>query len=227
MANMNQFRVTSGQLRAARSLVDYSMEKMAAFAGISKDTLGPMERGTKNPHQETWDLILKAYDRLGIVFTPDQGVRIRTDIFTLIESKTPYLDLLEDVFTTMRGTKGEVLFFYVDNSLSPQTVIDIDLRMRADGIHFRSIIADDKPYCLFPLKEYRCVPRVHFRNNPIVIYADKVGIVMDSDISVEHQGTSVHLVRNSSYAEVMRHSFDLIWEAHKMPKTNLAEVTYD
>jgi transcriptional regulator with XRE-family HTH domain len=219
--------ISPAQLRAARSLVDRSIEEIANLAGISRVTLSSMERGRTNAHDDTIKALLAIYDKLGVVFTGNNGVRERDDLFRLIEGQTPYIDLLEDMYATMKGTQGEILFFYVDNSLSPQAVIDIDLRMRKDGIRFRSIIAEDNPYCLFPLKEYRCVPRAHFRNNPMVVYADKVAVMIDPDITTEHRGRSAYLVRNASYAEVMRHSFDLIWLNYKMPKTNLAKVTYD
>jgi hypothetical protein len=120
----------------------------------------------------------------------------------------------------MQGTGQEVLFLFVDNEKSPQAVIDSDLRMRRDGIRFRSIIDIEKPYCLYPLKEYRGIPHEHFHNSTIVLYGDYVAFVIDTN-------RAVHITKNVSTANAMKHLFELLWKIGKMPTETTAKVTYD
>jgi transcriptional regulator with XRE-family HTH domain len=212
---------------AARGLVDCSIEDLAATAGISRDALSKIERGHSRPQRATIETLVSALLQMGVIFTEDNGVRLRNDMFRVIEGDDAYLRLLEDVFITLRGTGAEILFLYIDNEKSPQAVIDSDLRMRHDGLRFRSLIDEDKPYCLYPLKEYRCIPHEHFHNNPIVIYGDKVGVFINASSLADPGRRACHLTHNASYANAMRRIFEALWVTHKMPKKTLAEVTYD
>jgi transcriptional regulator with XRE-family HTH domain len=219
--------ISPAQIRAARGLVDWSIEDLAANAGISREALSKIERGHSRPQRGTIDLLASAFIQRGVVFTEDDGVRLRNDMFRVIEGDDAYLRLLDDVFVTLRGTGSEILFFYIDNAKSPQAVIDSDLRLRHDGIRFRSLIDEDKPYCLYPLKEYRCVPHMHFHNNPIVVYGDKVGVFIDASSAVGPARVACHLTHHASYANAMRRIFEALWSVYKMPRKNLAEVTYE
>src|SRR5262249_19146405 len=89
---------------------------------------------------------------------PNGGVCHRDNSLRIITESEPYLKVLEDVFTTLKDTGGEVFFAFVRNELSSPAVIESDLRLRRLGIRFRSLIEEGDTYCLYPLKEYRCVP---------------------------------------------------------------------
>jgi transcriptional regulator with XRE-family HTH domain len=211
---------TPPQLRAARALLDWSVEDLATAVDMTREALYKIERGTVQPQRATVEALLRAFDEYGVVFTDGDGVRLRRDVFRVIEGPDPYLSLLEDVFMTLRGTGGEVLFFYVDNAKSPQAVIDSDLRMRHDGIRFRSLIDEEKPYCLYPLREYRCIPHEDFHNNTMVVYGNKVGVMIGGN-------AACHLIRDQSYADTMTRIFERLWKTHKMPRETTAPVTYD
>jgi transcriptional regulator with XRE-family HTH domain len=218
MVDMQSF--SPPQIRAARAILDWSLEDLAVASGLTRGGLNNLERGTSRPHQATTDKLLEVFGREGIIFTDGDGVRRERDGFRVLEGPDPYLELLDDAFRTLQRGGGEILYFYVDNEKSPQTVIDSDLRMRHAGITSRFLIDETKPYCLFPLKEYRCVPHEDFHNNTIVVYSDKVGVMIDGN-------ASCHLVKNASYASTMRAIFDRLWKTHKMPAETIAPVTYE
>jgi hypothetical protein len=135
--------------------------------------------------------------------------------------------LLDDAFLTLKDSNGEILFFYVDNELSSEEVINNAIRMRRNGIRFRALINENKPYCLFPLKEYRTIPEVLFHNNPILVYADKVGFVIDSPTPTETDNSSCYIVRNASYANAMRLIFEALWQGHKTPAQSTAPASHE
>jgi transcriptional regulator with XRE-family HTH domain len=207
------------QIRAARALLDWSQGELALASNLSQQTIKMLENRHQTPRVETMGAIRTALEEAGIEFIPNCGVRLKRDIFRVLEGPDSYLHLLEDVFMTLKGSGEEVLFFYVDNEKLSQPIIDTDLRMRKNGIHFRFLIDEDKPYCLFPLEEYRCIPHRDFHNNTIVIYADKVGVMIDGHMMC-------HLTRNLSYANTMRRIFERLWKTHPAPKRTLCKETY-
>ncbi len=211
--------ISARQIRAARAMVNWTLEDLAAATSLTREGLTKIERGLSQPHRASLEAITQAFDQAGIAFTDGDGVRLRDDAFRLIEGPDPYLALLDDVYMTLKGS-GEALFFYVDNEKSSQVVIDSDLRLRHAGISFRALIDEDKPYCLYPLREYRCIPHADFHNNTIVVYADKVGVMIDGNACCQ-------LIRNISYANTMRSIFERLWKTHQMPSATTAPVTHD
>ena len=72
---------TSGQVRAARALLDWSQDRLVLASGVSKRTLARLELGDGNPHRETLAAIRSALEAAGVEFIPENGggpgVRLR------------------------------------------------------------------------------------------------------------------------------------------------------
>jgi transcriptional regulator with XRE-family HTH domain len=218
--------ITAEQIRAARAMLNWNLGQLAKQSGISKNTLQGIEQEISHGRVSSFEAIKAAFEAAGIEFIGTSGVRKRQDVLRILSAPNAYLQLLDDAYATLRGTGGELLFMYVDNSKSSHAVIESDLRMRHDGIKFRSLISEANPYCLYPLVEYRCIPPHAFENNSILIYADKVGIMI-ADPSGDPTAKTCHLTRSASNAQTMRCIFERLWETHKMPTENIAEKTYD
>lgn len=210
--------ITSYQLRAARALLDWTMPDLAARSGVTPDTLRRFENlHTKNLHAETEAALRAALDPL-IEFIGDRGVALRDDTLRIINTGDPYLQLLDDAFHTLKDG-GEILFAFIRNQLSSPDVIASDLRLRAARIKFRTLIEEGDTYCLYPLREYRCVPSRFFQNNTQIIYGDKVGSMVGGN-------KTAIIIRNAEFAATQRGVFELIWGSHKMPATTTAGTTY-
>ena len=154
------------------------------------------------------------------VFTEDEGVRRKNDIFRVFEGKDSYLRILEDVFFTLKDTKGEVLFAYVRNELSTPEAIESDLRLRELGIRFRSLIEEGDTYCLYPRREYRTITKRHFKNNVQVIYGNKYAGMMSND-------NRAFIIHDPGLTEMQRNTFEILWDIGRMPKTTTAPKTYE
>jgi transcriptional regulator with XRE-family HTH domain len=73
--------ITSGQIRAARSLIKWTGKELAEASGVAFSTLMRLESGEGVPaaQAKTLDAIEKAFEKVGIEFigSPDEGAGVR------------------------------------------------------------------------------------------------------------------------------------------------------
>ncbi len=73
--------ITSGQIRAARSLLKWTGKDLAASSGVAFSTLMRLETGEGVPaaQAKTLDSIQKAFEKAGIEFigSPEDGAGVR------------------------------------------------------------------------------------------------------------------------------------------------------
>ncbi|PJB71026.1 MAG: hypothetical protein CO093_06190 [Alphaproteobacteria bacterium CG_4_9_14_3_um_filter_47_13] len=223
--------ISREQIKAARAMLDWSQKTLTERCGtVSEATIKLIETGKINSTPETLGAIQKTLEDAGIEFLPQQGLRFRDDLLTVIEKDTKgdnaYLKLLDDIFYTMKGTYGEVLNSFIDNSLSSQQVIDREMMLRKEGIVFRNLVRHDDTYLLYPLDEYRFLPKGLYLNNPITVYGEKVAFNVQNSL---HKNTddAIIIIKNSYIAEIKRREFEIIWKYCEQPTTTTAGVTYD
>lgn len=69
------------QCRAARGLLNWTQERLAAVAGVSRSTIKDFERHRHALHQSTEDLLVRAFDKGGAQLLHDDrggpGVRLK------------------------------------------------------------------------------------------------------------------------------------------------------
>ena len=212
---------TSGrQLTAARGLAGLTIEKLSELSGMSREAILKIENGAVTPRAGSKADITKALLREGVEFTENEGVRRRTDILRVIEGEDFYLKVLEDVFFTLKDTKGEVLFSFVRNELSPPEVIKSDLRLRDLGIRFRHLIEEGDTYCLYPLREYRTIPSRFFHNNTQIIYGQKYASMID-------ENKKAFIINDFAFTETQRKTFEIFWSTGHMPDKTRVLETYE
>ncbi len=214
--------ISRQQLRAARGFLGLDRQAIADRSGISVGTLKNIETGRTQPHASNITILENLFRDEGIEFLPNGGLCPRDNTLRIIDEGDPYLQLLDDVFATLKDTaRGEVLFCFVRNDLSSPDVIASDLRLRQVGIRFRSLIEEGDTYCLYPLREYRWVPRRYFQNNTQVIYGDKVGSMIGGN-------QKAVIINNPDYAETQRGIFNALWESSKgRPTKSIAPETHE
>jgi transcriptional regulator with XRE-family HTH domain len=73
--------ITSGQIRAARSLIKWTGKDLAEASGVAFSTLMRLETGEGVPaaQAKTLNAIQKAFEKAGVEFigTPEQGAGVR------------------------------------------------------------------------------------------------------------------------------------------------------
>jgi transcriptional regulator with XRE-family HTH domain len=74
--------LTPAQLRAGRSLVDWSREDLAKHSGVAHNTIKEFERGKSDPKQSTLLKWMRTLEQVGVEFTDETdasgfGVRFK------------------------------------------------------------------------------------------------------------------------------------------------------
>lgn len=206
--------ISSQQIRAARGFLDWSRAELATRAKVNAGTIKNIEDGAVQPHAETMDAIERVFRANNVDFLANGGICPHDETLRVIEEGDPYLQALDDVFATVKDQRRpEVLFCFVRNQLSDQAVIESDLRLRRIGARFRSLIEEGDTFCLYPIREYRWVPRRFFQNNTQVIYATKVASMIGGN-------RKALVVNNAEYAETQRKIFNALWEHSRKPSGN-------
>ena len=73
--------ITPAQCRAARGLLGWSQQDLAAKAGISQFAVHQLEAGSTRPRRATLDVVRRAFEHAGVEFIDGNGggpgVRLR------------------------------------------------------------------------------------------------------------------------------------------------------
>jgi transcriptional regulator with XRE-family HTH domain len=132
--------ITSPQLRAARALLDWSQEELAAKAGVSLSTVRDYEKERRGGEIEGLKLICRALDNYGVIFLQSEGdlgpgVRLRLHLPNVLRWPTKRGKWEElAIPVEWRGREYVVLI--------PQTVLD-------DFGHFRGTPPDHEYLRIF------------------------------------------------------------------------------
>jgi transcriptional regulator with XRE-family HTH domain len=206
---MSFLRIKGKQVAAARALAGLTAAQLAERAGLTRLQITRIENGAAQPREGTLSDIVRAFEEISIEFT-ERGVRWADDVIKTVEGEDAYLRMLDDVYYVTHKKGGEVLFLYSSDQFSTQGEHDAEIRIRNARVRFRSIIAEGKTDTVWPRTEYRQIPKKYFHHNLQVIYADKVAQVIDG-------GERIIIIRNQSFAQTARNTFDLIWSQSKPP----------
>lgn len=213
--------ISREQIKAARAMLDWSQSDLAAHCGtVSTPTVKLIETGKINSTPETLGALQKTLEDAGLEFIPQNGVRFRDDLVTIIDGKNStniFLRLLDDIYYTVkRSGGGEVLWSFSDESLSPPEVIAREKMIREAGAAFRNLIRYGDTSFHYGSDEYRWLPKGRFLHNITVVYGDKLATIVkkpdSSDVS------KIIVINDRSIAEMKRMEFDIIWNYSNTPK---------
>ena len=69
--------MTAAQCRSARTLLSWSLSKLASAASVPANVIDSFELERQRPDAATLDALQRAFEDVGVVFLPDDDVRIR------------------------------------------------------------------------------------------------------------------------------------------------------
>ncbi len=209
--------ITLEQIKAARALLNWNQEVLAAAAGISKPALANMESGKVMPRTETLQAITKALEEAGIEFTEGPGVRLSGETLRvqIFEGNDAVFRLWKDQQETLKGG-GERLITGLnermfDGLAGKQRFRNILDKFREQGITSRLLVEDGDTYFVEPVSHYRWVSKEMFSQVPYFVYANKYAILLTEPF------TRVVLIENKAIADSYRKQFNAIWDAAKTP----------
>jgi transcriptional regulator with XRE-family HTH domain len=70
--------ITAAQCRSARALLNWSVAKLAASAGVSESAIDDFELERRRSDTATTGAIQRAFEEVGVEFVADDDVRWRT-----------------------------------------------------------------------------------------------------------------------------------------------------
>jgi len=218
--------INARQIKAARALLDWSQEDLANAAGLSIATIRKIEAGSISPRDKTMGSIISALEGKNIEFLSPDGLRLKDNEVTIIEGEDSYVRLMDDVYHTVKKGSGDVLFLYLDDSLSPESIIDSELRVRKTGAKFRILAEEGDTYLYYPLEEYRWIPKKYFKKNLYIIYGDKVALCI-FDGHMRTNPKRIVVIENAVLMESMKSMFDFMWENCRKPTITTAPQVYE
>ncbi|HAI13473.1 MAG: hypothetical protein CMJ41_03250 [Phycisphaerae bacterium] len=215
--------ISSPQIRAARVMLNWSQKELADVSGVSINAIAKIESEKVQPRESTISELQKTLEAAGIQFLKN-GVQFREDLLTHIPTKDAFIRILDDVYHSLKDSENkELLYVCVDDRLSPQEVIDAELRLRKAGIQFKTFIEEGNTHILYPLEEYRYVSQDYFNNNTLVIYEDKIATMV-------YQGkeeTGGIIIHSPSLSQSLRNICQALWITLEKPTKTTADRTYD
>jgi transcriptional regulator with XRE-family HTH domain len=204
--------VTINQIRAARALLGWNQDELAEHAGLSLATVANIEQGRGKMRGHTLDAVRTSFERAGVEFTPEPGVRLRREKFNfrILEGDDAIFELWNDIVLTLGATGGEVLM----SGISEQTwlakykkeMTANILRQRALKIYPRVLLAEGDNLVIIGSATYRAVPKFLFQQSPYFVYGDRFAIINWGPPQ------RVLLVQNAAIAETFRHQFEFNWQ---------------
>ena len=96
------------QIKAARAMLGWSREDMAAATRLSLTTIRNLEAGTISPRHATYHTIRLAVGENGVEFTDREGVRATVRDLFVFEGPDAADRFFEDMLQTFRQRGGEV-----------------------------------------------------------------------------------------------------------------------
>ncbi|NCC22730.1 MAG: XRE family transcriptional regulator [Alphaproteobacteria bacterium] len=207
------------QIRAARALLEWRQEDLAERSGLSLAAINKFERGLVSPRKFTMDILRQTFEREGVEFTEGPGVRLTDSIFSVqnyIGKEAP-IQLLDDIFNTLKDTGGEVLLSGIDERMfgGYKDYVQFHLeRVRAKNITPRALLCEGDRNVLPYLdieKTYRWIPKSLFTQLLYYVYADKFALVLWG------RPIRITIVRNRVVAETFRRQFEMNWKNGKVP----------
>lgn len=198
--------INAEQIRAARAILDWSREDLAAATSLSADTIRRIESGALQPRSSTMAAIKSAFARRGIEFLPNNGVARHDNTVTVLEGKSYLVRLYDDIYHTLKDTGGEVLVLCADDRALEPEVMLAENRLRAAGIRLRQLIeAGNETQQVGAANEYRTIPSTYFHHEMQIVYGSKVASCLSSKFKAV-------IINDTSWATMAKKTFDLMWQ---------------
>lgn len=209
--------ITPTQMRAARAMLDVSQGHVSEYLGIAANTLSKIESGQSDASASRVSDIQRFYEREGIEFTENDGVKWSNNIVTQLDGNDANYQVLDDIYDTLKDSGGEILIAGVSEVL-PEDKERYDFlqshlaRLQKAGITERILIEEGDDNLVAPEEWYRALPVGKFSNTPFQIYGDK--------IAMKEWGPpqKIIIIQHKRFADTFRAMFDYAWNQAKPVK---------
>ena len=209
-------RLTGPQIEAAMALAGVTREAMCKHAKIAKNTLNDILNNKSAYREETIKKISSILEMRGIEFLPAEGVRRKDRIITTYEGDGANQSLLDDIYSTLKDTGGEVLVANVDEGRTidhlSRAVLEKHLeRLKKANITERLLVRSGDANLVAPLEFYHVLPEEYFSEYPFFVYGPKLGLVS------RQPSPKVVIINDERFSDSVRKLFNYVWERTEKP----------
>lgn len=204
--------ITPTQMRAARAMLDVSQGHVAQYLGIAANTLSKIESGQSDVSGTRLTDIQRFYEREGVEFTADDGVKWNTGGVVALRGKSGFIEFIDDVYDTLKNG-GEAFVNNVKEDwflkwLGDYAYEHMGQMQRVSGLRFKILVVEgDENTVASDYAEYRELPPNNFGDIPLYIYGDKTALIVFDDEDV-----NVFLIKHKAITNYFIKRFYLSWE---------------
>ncbi|MEM6811687.1 MAG: helix-turn-helix transcriptional regulator [Pseudomonadota bacterium] len=208
--------ITPTQMRAARAMLDVSQGHVAEFLGIAANTLSKIESGQSDISMSRNAEIQRFYEREGIAFTDNDGVRWAKNEVVTYSGRSGFLDFMDDVYRTMSSGGGEILVNNVDEKEFLKWGADeaenhIERMNAVKDLSSKILIEEGNTDTVNATYiEYRQISKEKFGEIPLYIFQNKTALIVFSEEDVE-----IYVIDQPQVTTFFRKRFMNSWDQAK------------
>jgi transcriptional regulator with XRE-family HTH domain len=210
--------ITGRQIRAARSLLEWHAEDLAREAGLTRVTVSNIESDSVQPQERTLASIIAVFDKHGVEFLDDEGVRIRKHQIRVFTGKTGYVQFLDHIYDTMNAAGGAIRQFNLSDRKAlayadEYAALHLERMGKIEKLDAKVLVPEgerDFPaaYC-----SYRWLRPDDEVLVPFYVYDDYAAVPLTSS----SHNIEILSVRSKLLAARYTEQFDRIWQTAKVP----------
>jgi len=192
-------------------LLGWSIEDLVAKTGVNRITIRQIEGDEVQPQEKTLSRLFSEFDKQGIEFQPDEGIKIRKQEARTYSGKSGYRQLVEHMYETLKGGGVIRQFNYGDPRYAPYEeafIAEHIKRMSAvkglDGKVLEQNGETPNPvsYC-----DYRVLDKKFEDMNPWYLYDDYIVLSL-FETGGKREFITIH---SKLLAERYMKEFDIFW----------------
>ena len=207
--------ITPTQMRAARAMLDVSQGHVAQYLGIAANTLSKIESGQSDVSGTRLTDIQRFYEREGVEFTENDGVKWAKETIQVYDGKEGFLAFMDDIYNTANDIGGEFCLF----NARPDNWIALMGQEKHKAHSDRMSLIGDKVDIKITAKrgelnlisnsfaEYRWVPERLFNEKSFYAYGDKLAF-----LNFDGENSRVLVLSNAEFSNGFRVLFNVAWE---------------
>jgi transcriptional regulator with XRE-family HTH domain len=210
--------ITGRQIRAARSLLEWKADDLARKAGLTRVTVSKIESDHVQPQERTLASILSVFDKHGVEFLEDEGVKIRKQQIRVFSGKAGYRQFLDHIYETLKDNGGRIRQFNLSDAnnlafaddygqshlIRMETIEELDAKV----LTLEGDTAFPASYCT-----YRWLDRTNKALSPFYVYGDYLMMPMYESAHKREMLVIHSKLLTERYCE----QFDLFWAQAKIP----------
>jgi transcriptional regulator with XRE-family HTH domain len=210
---------TIEQIRAARALIGWSQKDLADHADLSQTGVARIENGTNQPNSSTIAKILEAFDKAGIEFIGESGVKKRSGEVRILKGPNAMSDFLDDVYSTAvkYGTKEKPTEIFLSNVVHKNWVRQMGDRWKfhidrmtknKDIMDVRIIVREgDFDFPTSAYSKYKWMKNDFFNEKSFYSYHDRLAF-----LDFRENEVVVSIITQMDFAKGYRDLFLIAWD---------------